>query len=563
MAVLSIFLWGCLILPLAIALQSGYSLFSNYLLARKLGIRFRVIPISHLNRFWMLVDRKVLHYVRKFFGETVFTRYNWMGWELPDRYFSHQELGDAFMLVTPGRNWLYIGHPDIVMEVTRRRDEFPRCVELTQVLDVFGPNVGSVEGQQWVTQRKLMASCFNEQYNETVWSESISQAHDMIRYWTSRPSIRSTANDLRTLSLDVLSKAGFGKSYNFEGYEETSHVDPSASYKDSLQLILEHCILIIVMGPKFFTKMPWLPRKYRQIGQAVTAFQKSMTDMYESEKARVAQGISGAAGSRTFLSSLAKASLDAKQGEGLTEREIYGNIFVINFAGHDTSSHVFTFAVYFLAANPGVQEWLSEELHSVLGNSPSHEWDYTSHFPRLKRCLAVLYETLRLYTPVPVTKWTKERTQTLNVGDKTLVLPPNTMVCLAYSSLQTDPRWWGSDSLTWRPSRFIKPAEIDSTLEGGEKEVKEEEFLQPKRGTFVGWSEGARDCPGRKFSQVEFVATIASLFRDWRVDPVTFEGETIEAARERVLELIKTDSAMVLLQQMLHPERAPLVWSRR
>ncbi|KAI1357974.1 cytochrome P450 [Xylaria arbuscula] len=408
-----------------------------------------------------------------------------------------------------------------------------------------------------------MASCFNEQYNETVWSESISQAQDMIRYWTSRPSIRSTANDLRTLSLDVLSKAGFGKSFKFEGYEETSHVDPSASYKGSLQLILEHCILIIAMGPRFFTKMPWLPLKYRQIGQAVTAFQKSMTDMYESEKARVAQGRSGTATNRTFISSLAKASLDAKPGEGLTEREIYGNIFVINFAGHDTSSHVFTFAVYFLAANPEVQDWLSEELRSVLGDLPSHEWNYATQFPRLKRCLAVLYETIRLYTPVPVSKWTKGNTQTLQVGDRTLVLPPNTMICLAYSSLQTDPRWWGSDSLIWRPSRFIKSAEIDPSLKGCEGKIKDEEFLLPRRGTFVGWSEGTRDCPGRKFSQVEFVATIASLFRDWRVDPVTFEGETIKGARERVLELIKNDSGMVLLQQMLHPERAPLAWSKR
>ncbi|KAI0382675.1 putative cytochrome P450 [Hypomontagnella monticulosa] len=553
MPILSIIIWGCLLLPLAVALQSGYSLLRNYLVARQTGLRFHVIPISHLNHFWMLVDRKILHYVRKYFGESAFTRYNWMGWELPDRYSSHYELGDVFMLVTPGRNWVYIGHPDIVMEVVRRRDDFPRCVELTQVLDVFGPNVGSVEGQRWVTQRKLMASCFNEQYNETVWSESISQANDMIRYWTSRPSVRSTANDLRTLSLDVLSKAGFGKSFKFEGYEETSHINPSASYKDSLQLILEHCILIIAMGPKFFMNTPWLPRKYREIGQAVAAFQRFMTEMYESEKSKVAQGISGTGGSRTFLSSLAKASLDAKPGEGLTEREIYGNIFVINFAGHDTSSHVFTFAVYFLAANPGVQDWLSEELRHVLGSQPPHEWDYTN-FPRLKRCLAVLYETIRLYTPVPVTKWTKDKTQTLNIGDKTLVLPPNTMMCLAYSCLQTDPRWWGTDSLSWRPSRFIKSAPAN---------IEEEEFVQPRRGTFVGWSEGARDCPGRKFSQVEFVATLASLFRDWRVDPLTFEGETLDMARERVLNLIKTDSAMVLLQQMLHPEKAPLVWSRR
>jgi cytochrome P450 len=258
---------------------------------------------------------------------------------------------------------------------------------------------------------------------------------------------------------------------------------------------------------------------------------------------------------------LAKASLDAKQGEGLTEREIYGNIFVINFAGHDTSSHVFTFAVCFLASNPEVQDWISEELRHVLGDRPPQEWDYTKDFPRLKRCLAVLYETIRLYTPVQVTKWTRDQTQTLNVGGKTLILPPNTMMCLSSAALQSDPRWWGSDSLTWRPSRFIKPAGSESTAK--KTGIDEEEFVQGKRGSFVGWSEGARDCPGRKFSQVEFVATMASLFRDSRVDPVQLEGETIEAARKRVLNLIETDSGMVLLLQMLHPERAPLIWSKR
>lgn len=388
----------------------------------------------------------------------------------------------------------------------------------------------------------------------------------MIRYWSSRPSVRSTADDLRSLSLGVLAKAGFGKSFKFEGHEETSHADPTVSYKDCLQLILENCILLVALGPRFFTNTPWLPFKWRQLGEAVKSFQKFMTDMYETEKRQLSEGGSNVDGRRrTFLSSLAKASLDAKEGEGLTEREIYGNIFVINFAGHDTASHVFTFAVYFLAANPAVQDWLSEELHHVLGDRPPHEWDYTTDFPRLKRCLAVMYESMRLYTPVPVTKWTKDKAQPLNVGDKAIILPPNTMICLAYSSLQTDPRWWGSDSLTWKPSRFIgKGTASDPSVphEPGAN-LDTEEFIQPRRGTFVGWSEGARDCPGRKFSQVEFVATMASLFRDWRVDPITFEGETIQDARKRVLHLIETDSAMVLLIQMLHPEKAPLRWTRR
>ncbi|KAH8690035.1 hypothetical protein BGW36DRAFT_440840 [Talaromyces proteolyticus] len=117
MNILPTFLWGCLLWLGVVAAQSWYSLFRNNLIARKTGLRFHIIPISHLNHFWMLVDKHVLRYVKLIFGDSAFTRYNWMGWELHGRYYSHHELGDAFMLVTPGRNWLYIGHPDIVMDL--------------------------------------------------------------------------------------------------------------------------------------------------------------------------------------------------------------------------------------------------------------------------------------------------------------------------------------------------------------------------------------------------------------------------------------------------------------
>lgn len=83
------------------------------------------------------------------------------------------------------------------------------------------------------------------------------------------------------------------------------------------------------------------------------------------------------------------------------------------------------------------------------------------------------------------------------------------------------------------------------------------------RGAFLGWSEGIRDCPGKRFSQVEFVALLVGLFRQWRVEPARIRpDESIESARQRVLDLIREDSGWVLLLQMLHPERAPLVWKK-
>ena len=380
----------------------------------------------------------------------------------------------------------------------------------------------------------------------------------MLAYWSRQPSVTTSAEDLRTLSLHVLSGAGFGKSYKFEGHTERADTSVSANYKNSLQMILENCILIMALGPSFLAKArPWFPATWKlaKLADTCAAFQRYMTDQYEEEKrATLAQEKTGA--TKTLMSSLVSASqAEALTGNstGLSESEIYGNMFMLNFAGHDTTAHTFTFAIYFIAANPCVQDWLSEEIRAVLGDVPA-DWQYAASFPRLKRCLAVMLETLRLYTVVPVSKWVGDQTVSLQVGGKTIVLPPKTMFIPSYAAVQTDPRYWGPDALEWRPSRWIQQGAKPGN----------EELISVERGTFHGWSEGARDCPGKKFSQVEFVATMAVLFRDWRVDPARLhDGESLEEAQKRVLDLIEHDSAPVLLLQMLHPEQAPLVWSKR
>ncbi|KAI0475198.1 cytochrome P450 [Xylariaceae sp. FL0804] len=539
-----------LLLAAAWAVDTGIRLARNYAAARTVGVPIRCIPISPLNPFWVLLDRKVLAALRRLpFGDNSFTRYNWRGWEIQDRYRSHHEMGDVWILVTPFKNWVYINDPEALMSVFRRGADFPRPVFVNEILNVFGPNIATAEGQQWKTQRRVATHCFNEQNNEIVWSEAITLATDMLRYWGPKASVQSAAQDLRTLSLHVLSRAGFGKSFKFEGHDERKNsVSPSSNYKESLQMILENCVLILAFGTKFIAN-PWLPRKFRQVHEAWVYFRTYMMKMYEEEKRAFAEGQDS---DHNLMTLLIRASQDeAGTSGGLSESQIYGNMFAFNFAGHDTTANTFTFALYFLAAYPDVQGWLSEEINNVFADRPLDQWNYRADFPRLKRCLSVMLETMRLYTPVPIIKWTDDKTQMLKVGATTLALPPHSMIAPSYGAIQTDPKFWGSDSLTWRPSRWVKAGTPGS-----------EESELPVRGAFIGWSEGTRDCPGRKFSQVEFVATVAVLFSKMRVDPVSSEDENTHAARERVLGLIKNDSAPVLLLQMLHPERAPLVWRK-
>ncbi|PQE02867.1 cytochrome P450 protein [Rutstroemia sp. NJR-2017a BBW] len=548
---------------------SGWILLAvNYNKARKIGLPLVILPIDSGNPLWMSIDTKVLPFFRRLpFGFQNFTRFNYRGWEIHDRYKAHQELGDAFILVTPGKNWLQLCNAETLADIFSRKAEFTRPTEMLEMLNVFGPNLGTTEGQQWQRHRKITAVCFNEHNNELVWSESIRQASGMLEYWTSKDSINTVADDTRTFSLHVMSGAGFGKSYPFQGSEEESTTQGSLSYKTSLKLILDNCIPLVALGPKNLEKYyQWLPKSWKELHHATVTFKKYMTDVYEEEKQAVAEGKPRGNNLMTYL---VRASQTEKGSQGgLTEQEIYGNIFVFNFAGHDTTANSLAFCIVFIATRPDVQEWISEEINSVLGEQDAKISSYVDTFPRLKRCLAVVYETVRLYTPVALVKTSGTEPRPLEVNGKTYVLPPQTMIIPSYSALHTHPRHWGSNSLEWEPSRWVSslPFPVGSPLA---ETLAAETFLpspesNPKAANpFIAWSAGSRVCPGKKFSQVEFVGILVSLFRNHRVSPALKKGEDEAAAIQRLKILIKEETGFRLLLQLLHPEKMELKWVRK
>ena len=61
---------------------------------------------------------------------------------------------------------------------------------------------------------------------------------------------------------------------------------------------------------------------------------------------------------------------------------------------------------------------------------------------------------------------------------------------------------------------------------------------------------------------MELVGAVRALFANYKVEPVPESGESMEKARERTNEVIN-DSGMVLLVEMLHPEKLGLRWVKR
>ncbi|KAM0310229.1 hypothetical protein ACHAO8_008329 [Botrytis cinerea] len=477
----------------------------------------------------------------------------------------HQELGDAVIHVSAGRNWLYLCNPEAVSEIFKRKDDFDRPPDLLAVLAVFGPNISTAVGADWQRQRKITSAPFNDQNNSLVWIEALRQADEILQFWKSLEGpITRTDKDTRTFSLHVLSGAGFGKSYSFEKSIELPKPGRTYNYRDSLAIVLENCLLILVLGPKLLSKMPW-PPKWKRTGQATVDFKYYMTEMLNAEKHAISQGKTRSA---TFTNSLIRASKQQSQlsdhpasngtdsFQGLTEEEIYGNIFVYNFAGHDTTAIVLNWTLYLLAAHPEVQDWISEEINTIITSDMPSTWDFKEIYSKLNRCLAIMLETVRLWNPlIGICKTTFEVPQPLTINGQTIIIPPDTRIIPNTNALHSHPSYWGENSLEWHPSRWIL-----SKAPSTDTPSLDHEYLHtPPKGSYQPWSDGVRPCPGKKFSQVEFVAAMVALFKRHRVEIVLEEGETQEEAKRRVMSVVK-DNAVVLLLQMRSPEKVGLRW---
>ena len=203
-----------------------------------------------------------------------------------------------------------------------------------------------------------------------------------------------------------MSGAVFGKSYPFRGAEEDnpSAKEDSSNYGEALRIILDRCIPRVVLGRKHLSK-PWLPKGFRELYQATIVFQEHMTKAYETEKGAMTRNEKLENNLMTSLVRASQSNVDQEAStigshqDGLTEEEVYGNVFVFNFAGHDATANSLAIGICLLATRPDIQDWLSEEIKAVLSGVEPNQSSYETTFARLPRCLAVIVSHYRCYIP--------------------------------------------------------------------------------------------------------------------------------------------------------------------
>ena len=278
-------------------------------------------------------------------------------------------------------------------------------------------------------------------------------------------------------------------------------------------------------------------------------------------------------GGQDLLSALVRASIptpDSKlAGPTLTDVDILGNAFIFILAGHETTANTIHFALVYLALHPRVQRRLQADLDAIFGGRPPSEWDYerdvSSLFSRMTG--AVLNETLRLVPPVvALPKWTHQP-QPLTVpggpdgggAPRQFLVPADAMIVLSTTAAHRNPKYFphgppadpsrpvhptsnrDNDLEEFKPERWLlgadgKPAHGNPTAPaangaaangGAPKPAPDAKarldldaassdtapsLYRPPPGAYVPFSAGPRSCLGRRFGQVEILATLAVVF---------------------------------------------------
>ncbi|KAI5452820.1 hypothetical protein NCC49_000565 [Naganishia albida] len=436
-----------------------------------------------------------------------------IGWQWRKKRELYQNLGTSILSTVSfidSRTTYSVSSPEACRILNSDRRKFQKPVQLYNILKVFGSNVVVTEGEEWRRHRKIVAAGFSEKVFELVWNTSSWITFELFKSegWAALSpgegmNVLNIPDITLRVTLAVLSTASFGAPLSWkQDPKESRGVGHEMSFVEAISEVSENIFWLLAM-PKFVYKLPI--RKIQRVGQADRELRSYMHDMIRSRREEIRHGEFSA--KDDLFNVLVAASMqeesDGKNGGGLTDEELVGNIFIFALAGHETSSHTLAFAIAYLALHPAKQAWLFDELINVY--PPSHIPTYAD-FASLTRTLAVLYETLRLHPAVVyIPKYAMEDTWLPDDPDneqggegKRVFVPKGTECGIDTVGLHRHPRYWKNPN-AFEPERFMEDYNRDA---------------------FAPFSAGARACIGRKFAEVEMVAVLSLLVRTYEILPL-------------------------------------------
>lgn len=242
--------------------------------------------------------------------------------------------------------------------------------------------------------------------------------------------------DMTRLTLDTIGLCGFNYRFN-SYYRETPH-----PFINSMVRALDEAM----------HQMQRLDVQDKLMIRTKRQFHHDIQAMFSLVDSIIAERRSGGRDEKDLLARMLNVE-DPETGEKLDDENIRFQIITFLIAGHETTSGLLSFAIYFLLKHPRVLEKAYEEADRVLTDPvPSYKQVLDLTYIRM-----ILQESLRLWPTAPAfSLYAKEDTV---IGGKYPITPKD-RISVLIPQLHRDKDAWGDNAEEFYPERFEHPDRV-------------------------------------------------------------------------------------------------------
>jgi cytochrome P450 / NADPH-cytochrome P450 reductase len=288
-------------------------------------------------------------------------------------------------------------------------------------------------------------------------------------------------HDMTSLTLDTIGLCGFGYRFN-SFYRESPHpfvgamIGALGASMEARGLPLENVL------------KKARERKLR----ADIRYMNEMVDRIVRERRESGDDLAD----KPDLLSHMLAGVDRKTGERLDDLNIRYQVITFLIAGHETTSGLLSFAVYYLLNNPDVLARAYAEVDRVLGPDPALLPSYPQ-VNQLTYIEQILKEALRLWPTAPVFALSPYEDELIG---GTYGMRKSYQIVVLSPMLHRDRKVWGEQADVFNPDNFSREAE-----------------RQRPANAYKPFGNGQRACIGRQFALQEAALVLGMILQRFRL----------------------------------------------
>ncbi|GJE90374.1 bifunctional P-450/NADPH-P450 reductase [Phanerochaete sordida] len=388
-----------------------------------------------------------------------------------------KQYGEIYTLNMLGSKVVVVCSQELLHEVSdeKRFRKIPRAA-LDQVRNAVGDGLFTAHGEEpnWHIAHRILMPAFSTMNTRNMFDDMVDVISQLVQKWERfGPRHRiDPSQDFTALTFEAITFCAMSYRMN-SFYVEGMH--PFA--RAMADFLIESGNRALRPG----IVQPFLRGTNSKYEEDVKVMSKYVDDIYDQRKANPTE--------KKDILNLMMNGKDPVSGEGMSEQLIKNNLLTFLIAGHETTSGMLTFIMYYLLKNPEAMRKLREEVDTMIG-SRLMTVDDVNKLPYL---IAVMREALRLGPPAPMRGTAAFEDTTLK--GKYAVQKDVPIYCGIYM-VHRDPKVYGEDADEFRPERMLD----------GKFEALPPDAWQP-------FGFGVRACIGRPFAWQEAQITLVYLMQ--------------------------------------------------